>query len=162
MAGSSAPRAVDAPPPPKQRVLPWGPPTWHAIHYIALGYPSRPDDDDRATYRAFFELLGRVLPCKLCTGHYAENLKQLPLEPHLESPERLFEWTVLLHNNVNRAAGKREWSVAEAREFYLHRLGAEEKGGRVGGEWWYIVCTVLLVSLAVVGAWVVLAKRRGK
>ena len=83
----------------------WGPSTWRAIHYVALGYPSAPSEDDVAAYGAFFGSLQRVLPCESCANNYRRHLRELPIEPYLRSG-RLFEWTVLLHNLVNRELGK--------------------------------------------------------
>ena len=99
----------------KPRVLPWGRHTWYASHFVALGYPGTPTARDRAVYKQFFETLGEVLPCKRCVGHYAGNLSKLPLTDQvLENTDTLFKWTVDLHNAVNVALGKREWTTQEA------------------------------------------------
>ena len=102
-------------------VLPWGFHTWHAIHYIALGYPTSPSQEDVSAYSSFFLGLGHVLPCKFCTHHYIEHLKTLP--PDLSSRDALFAWTVALHNVVNKSLGKREWRDDEARKYYLSLAG---------------------------------------
>jgi hypothetical protein len=41
-----------------------------------------------------------------------------PIEGYMDSGKLLFEWTVTLHNVVNRELGKREWTVEEAFEHY--------------------------------------------
>jgi hypothetical protein len=41
-----------------------------------------------------------------------------PIEGFMDSGKALFEWTVALHNLVNRELGKREWTVEEALEHY--------------------------------------------
>ena len=43
-----------------------------------------------------------------------ENMEQMP--PKLENRESLFNWTVDMHNLVNRDNGKREFSYEEAKE----------------------------------------------
>lgn len=100
-----------------QTILPWGFHTWHAIHYIALGYPDAPSQGDMDLYYNFFKNLGYVLPCKLCTGHYNSNFDTLP--PDLTSRDAFFAWSVALHNVVNKSLGKREWTTEEAKTYYL-------------------------------------------
>lgn len=98
----------------------WGRFLWYSIHFIALDYPSDPTPDQAAAYRAFFETLGRVLPCYKCSKNYERHLKEMPLTPQdLLSKDALFAWTVALHNIVNKETGKSEMSVAEARNMYL-------------------------------------------
>jgi hypothetical protein len=104
------------------KVLPWGSHTWHAIHYVALGYPDDPGPQDVENYRTFFSMLGYVLPCKLCTGHYYENLKAIPID--LTSREALFAWTVALHNSVNRSLGRTEWTVDQAKAYLFSDAAA--------------------------------------
>lgn len=92
----------------------WGPPVWTALHLIALGYPSDPDAPTRDAYRAFFTAVGPVLPCAMCSDHYAEHLAVLPIDPALARGGRaLFDWTVALHNRVNAQTGKRELTPDE-------------------------------------------------
>ena len=97
----------------------WGPSTWRAIHYVALGYPLRPSASQSQSYRDFFQSLGSVLPCASCAANYQRHLRELPLtERDLRGRLELFEWTVKLHNLVNTATGKRTWTVDEALSVY--------------------------------------------
>jgi hypothetical protein len=93
---------------------------WRAIHYTALGYPASPSEDDVAAYGAFFGSLQSVLPCESCANNYRRHLGDLPIEPFLHAG-RLFEWTVHLHNIVNRELGKArfDWTPDEARSALL-------------------------------------------
>ena len=93
----------------------WGPSVWRAIHFIALGCPAEPSVAEAAAYGAFFRSLGAVIPCGTCADNYKRHLAELPMEPYVSSG-RLFEWTVLLHNIVDRETGKREaaWTVEAA------------------------------------------------
>lgn len=87
----------------------WGPSTWRAIHFIALGYPENPTEESIQFYGNFFEdALPKVLPCKTCANNYIRHLQELPITPYLYSggKNRLFEWTVELHNLVNKEIGK--------------------------------------------------------
>lgn len=92
----------------------WGSQAWHFIHMVALSYPEKPTDEVKQKYYNFFESLGYNLPCPTCSYHYREKFKKNP--PRLESKESLFEWTVDIHNSVNRDNGKPEITYAEAIE----------------------------------------------
>ena len=90
----------------------WGRQAWHFIHYVALNYPEQPTEEDKATYMAFIDSLHKVLPCPICGVHFRENLKKLP--PRLENNKEFFEWSVDMHNEVNKLNDKREYTYEEA------------------------------------------------
>ena len=84
----------------------WGKHVWKALHYIALGYPNNPTIQQKEDYKMFYELLKSVLPCKLCSNHYIDHLKQYPLsEDVLKNKDNLLKWTIELHNLVNEQLG---------------------------------------------------------
>lgn len=85
----------------------WGPAGWTFIHFVALGYPMVPTQEDKDKYRNFFISIKDVLPCKLCALHYSENLDLFPLDDDiLSSQGKLFNWTVDIHNEVNKKNNK--------------------------------------------------------
>ena len=84
----------------------WGPPAWVFLHCVSLTYPKKPTKEDKEHYRAFFDSLGHVLPCKLCQNEYRAWLKNHPVGPHLSSRNKLSAWLVELHNNVNLRKNK--------------------------------------------------------
>jgi hypothetical protein len=92
----------------------WGRKLWTSIHYIALGYPNQPTEIDVKNYYEFFSNLWKVIPCHKCSINYKNHLIELPIEPYLSSNIKLFEWTVLIHNIVNKEIGKKEISVEHA------------------------------------------------
>ena len=94
-----------------QSAADWGPSLWKSIHFIALGYPDNPSQSDRYDYKNFYTSLGKVLPCMRCSRHYEQHLESLPIHDYLDTQDRLFEWTVRLHNAVNRDLGKPTYSV---------------------------------------------------
>lgn len=100
----------------------WGPSLWRAVHFVALGYPASPSEADVAAYRSFFTGLDKVIPCGSCAENYRRHLLELPIEPFLYGGEgRLFEWTVQLHNIVDKELKKprHDWTAAQAREALL-------------------------------------------
>lgn len=130
----------------------WGQPMWHTIHFVALGYPSDPTPEQREAYRSFFTTLGQVLPCKMCATHYAQHLRELPIEPYLGSGDRLFEWSVKLHNAVNAATGsKKQWTVDEARASYVRMLeGGASSSSSPASPVWIGLAVALAVALIAV------------
>jgi hypothetical protein len=92
----------------------WGPYGWKFIHYITLGYPSKPTEDDKKIYYDFFILLAKVLPCSICGHHFSENMKVTPLSSEvLSSRQKLVEWGIEMHNHVNRIHNKKTYTFEE-------------------------------------------------
>jgi hypothetical protein len=115
--------------------------TWSTIHHLALGYPEFPSPEEKTNYRAFFQALGPVLPCKKCSINYQRHLLELPIEPYLTNTNTLFEWTVKLHNIVNRENHKPEWTVEQARAHYLNQHKPNNQ--------WNIVAVITAVFLVI-------------
>ena len=81
----------------------WGKSVWKTIHFIALGYPDNPTEDQKLDYKTFYLLLKTVIPCKICRDHYKETLEVNPLnDDALKNKESLVKWTINLHNLVNQ------------------------------------------------------------
>lgn len=91
----------------------WGPSVWRAMHYIALACPKDPSPSEMRHYWAFYNALGNVIPCGYCASKYKRHMEELPIDPYLQRGE-LFEWTVEIHNMVNRENGKPAVSADEA------------------------------------------------
>ncbi len=92
----------------------WGPSFWCVLHQTALGYPNVPSAEQRAMYGTFFATLGSVLPCGECAASFREHASDIPLHDFLSSRSTLFEWTVMVHNRVNRALCREEWALSRA------------------------------------------------
>lgn len=96
----------------------WGPHLWKSIHYIALGYPTTPREEDKMNYNLFYSNLWKYIPCMKCALNYKRHLDELPIDSFLTSNIKLFEWTVNLHNIVNRELGKPIMSKEDAWKVY--------------------------------------------
>lgn len=90
----------------------WGKDAWRFIHYVALAYPHTPSDSDKKDYLVFLKSLEKVLPCPACAYNFSEKMKIYP--PKLNSPKEFFEWTVDMHNEVNKDNGKPVLSYEKA------------------------------------------------
>ena len=96
-----------------------GPKLWKSIHNVALlEYPEKPSDDDKTYYMNYYKDFWKNIPCLKCTLNYRKHFEELPIDNYLGSRTQLFEWTVLLHNIVNKELGKKEISLSEALAIY--------------------------------------------
>ena len=99
----------------------WGVHGWKFIHHIAIGYPNSPTENDKNNYKSFFTLMGTVLPCSICSEHYNENLLIHPLNDEvLSSKTNLINWTIDMHNEVNKKHGKKIYDYDEALELIIN------------------------------------------
>jgi hypothetical protein len=102
----------------------WGRHYWFVFHVTALKYPVRPSGEDKLAFQQFYSEMWRFLPCQLCSEHYLSHLNDVPIEPYLVSRDRLFEWTVIIHNRANASIDKRQMPLAEAIAHYRLPDGA--------------------------------------
>ena len=91
----------------------WGRQAWHFIHMVALSFPDEPTQEEKDRYYKFYESLGYTLPCETCSKHYREKFQKNP--PNMENSEKLFRWTVDIHNSVNADNGKKQISYEKAK-----------------------------------------------
>lgn len=94
----------------------FGPSLWQGLHYITLGYPDNPTEEQKQKYKTFFLLLRDTLPCSICAQHYTYNLTKMPLtEEALRTRENLVKWLIDFHNVVNEMKGKPTIEYSKAR-----------------------------------------------
>jgi hypothetical protein len=93
----------------------WQPITWIFFHSLSLEY----DDSYKEYYLKFFETFKTIIPCKICRNHYNENIDkdEFNLANNINK-DRIFNWTIDLHNNVNKMHKKKIWSYDEAKLYY--------------------------------------------
>jgi hypothetical protein len=123
----------------------WGPCIWRAVHVIALGYPQQPTETDKQSYAAYYKELWKVLPCFKCSVNYKRHFQELPITDFLQSRDTLFEWTVHLHNIVNKELGKKELTVEEAKAINLSNNTAPKAKPKANILMWEIAMGIVLV-----------------
>ena len=128
----------------------WGEYLWHTIHFISLGYPKVPSNNDKKYYKSFYENLKNVIPCQECSDHYEKYLKKHPINNYLSSKEKLFEWTVILHNEVNKMLDRAEWSVDEAHRYYTNPLFNLRNTTKCFNNSYFIIALLLIMILLIV------------
>lgn len=80
----------------------WGKFLWPYIHTLALM--------DSPIVIECIKNVAATIPCGTCRLEFEKALIDITIE------QNIFEWTVVLHNNVNKRLGKPEWSFQQAFE----------------------------------------------
>ncbi len=97
-------------------MLEWQPLTWHLFHTMALNY----NKDYQSEYIKFFHSIKFIIPCKVCKEHFIKNITSKP-EMYIENninEDKFFNWTIDLHNSVNKMNHLSQWSYQQAKEYY--------------------------------------------
>jgi hypothetical protein len=102
----------------------WGRPLWFVIHTFALHRTPQLSQDEKIKYKALMSSFQFILPCPICKEHIKENLLKLSFDDYLDTNTRLFEWTVILHNTVNKDNNKSIFSLREALDLYNTKDGS--------------------------------------
>lgn len=93
----------------------WGPFAWYIIHSLAYHYI----DNQREKYVQFYRSLQQVLPCEVCRNHYGSMIARAQYVPESNTGrETIHQWTVNMHNEVNRRLNKRVVSIQESTQLY--------------------------------------------
>lgn len=92
----------------------WGPPGWKYLHSVAHGFPASPKDYDilhgnpigstESSYKTFFHLVGKTLPCRLCRESYMKFVSENPVRVGSRAELTLWLWEI--HNEVNKKLGR--------------------------------------------------------
>lgn len=144
----------------------WGKYFWNCLHLAALGYPENPSAQERINYIEFVKYFGKVLPCSKCRNNYERHLNELPIELYMFGRVQFFDWTVRLHNIVNRENGKPEWTYNQAWQLYtkdiyeptIKNIGKNER--KVDYNVPLLLLNILLLVVLMISIYVVLGKRK--
>jgi len=137
----------------------WGPSVWKALHFISFAYPNEPNENQKKTYKSFFETFYGVLPCSICAGNYERHLKELPItNDTMKNRESLVRWVIDMHNLVNKENNKPIYSYEKAIDIILNNFkDTKDTEKTVQTEvttpnfvWILITILVLLVIIAVI------------
>ena len=91
----------------------WQPLTWHVFHTLALNY----NDKYKDHYINFFETFRILIPCSTCRKHYNMNLNKISIHKNIKE-NNLFNWTIDLHNSVNKKTDRSQWSYDKSKIHY--------------------------------------------
>lgn len=106
----------------------WGPHAWFYYDTIVLSYPDNPSQDDRETYRNYFQNVFKTLPCQKCQLNYQSHLSELPLTDNiLNSRDNLVSWWVKVHSSVRKMTGGKELTEEEFLKYYADQYAHKNK-----------------------------------
>ena len=84
----------------------WGKHGWIFLHSVTLAYPDEPTENDKQNYRAFFNILPKILPCSACRQNLNKHMEKISLEQALINKKSLVKWLIAIHNETNITLGK--------------------------------------------------------
>jgi hypothetical protein len=94
----------------------WAHLTWFFFHMLTL----QTIKNEKSNYCIdFFSSFKDLIPCHHCRIHYQKLIHEPDefMKSNLDKFD-IFEWTIDLHNNVNKKNLSRPWNYSEARKFY--------------------------------------------
>lgn len=101
----------------------WGPSSWNFMHYITIGYPERPNDEIKKNTYNFFMSLKYLLPCEKCRYNFNRHLEKYPLTNDiLSSKDKLIDWLIQIHNEVNISTGKPAMARNQIMETFMNPI----------------------------------------
>jgi hypothetical protein len=84
----------------------WGPHGWIFLHSVTFNYPDNPSSETKQKYKQFFESIGDILPCNVCSENYKRHIKENPIDPNLNDKNDIIQWLINIHNMTNIELGK--------------------------------------------------------
>lgn len=94
----------------------YGPKLWHTIHTFAANFNPA---TDKNSFVMFVISVSELIPCQKCKVHFKLNLKKFPINQYLDSREKIFLWSYLMHNEVNELQGKKSPPFKECKRYFL-------------------------------------------
>lgn len=130
----------------------WGPPFWKTLHFVALGFPDKATPFQREKFRVFFDdTLPFLIPCSACRQNYRRHLRELSSQAssRFSSARALFDWTVSLHNLVNRENNAPQLTPDQALEKLMSKPNQSNKSSSLDGGGMNVV---MIMFVFIVGA----------
>lgn len=104
----------------------WPKPIWMTMHIFAGAFFESPTEEQRKAAVSWFESTAELLPCRVCSEHMREYIKNNPVYPHTTDRETFERYVYDFHNAVNDRTGfpvDKRPSFAEVRNaFSSHNL----------------------------------------
>tara|TARA_B110000902_G_scaffold247189_1_gene303053 strand:+ start:410 stop:838 length:429 start_codon:yes stop_codon:yes gene_type:complete len=126
----------------------WGPHGWKFLHFVTIGYPENPTENEKKKYKNFFTLIKTILPCGLCAFNYKTHLQQHPLTDEIMSNKnKLISWGIKMHNLVNIDNNSKVYSDDEAIK-HIIKEKACQKERNINFE--YLLIPVIVIALIII------------
>jgi hypothetical protein len=125
----------------------WGPHLWFTMHTISFNYPKNPTNQDKQNNYNFFYNLIHIIPCSDCRKHYQDFFNKQPILNYLDNRDKLIEWVMDAHNNVNKMTNKPIWTLDQVFNHYK-QIFDEKKKPKTNNMYKIIRVIVILLILA--------------
>ncbi|AYV85396.1 MAG: putative FAD-linked sulfhydryl oxidase [Satyrvirus sp.] len=123
----------------------WGKSAWSFFHFVTLGYPENPTEDDKKKYFEYVQMLQYVLPCSKCRKNLTNHLKKYPLTKKALSNRTSFvKWGIDLHNIVNYHINKPMLTYAEAME-QISKLSEQNKKSSIKPIYYVLLVVAIII-----------------
>lgn len=98
----------------------WGSLAWYFIHITSLTF----EDNLKNDYIEFYKTFKELIPCPKCKEHFENNLSkdEFNIENNINKLS-IFDWSVRLHNEVNKTKNKPLLTSDEAIKLYTYDNG---------------------------------------
>ena len=116
----------------------WGLHGWIFLHSITFNYPDNPSTETKQKYKKFFESIGDVLPCSVCSENYKRHIAENPIDPNLNDKNDLIQWLINIHNMTNIELGKPVLSPLEVIDGFNKKISKNKSSFTI------INCTLIL------------------
>ena len=126
----------------------WGPHAWIFLHTITLNFPDNPTLEQKKHYKDFFESLINIIPCDKCRYNYMLKIKKHPV--NVENRNKLVEWLLFIHNEVNKSNGKKEITMPELIRTYREMYSSKKKDSEITIKKKYINYIIVLLILILI------------
>eukprot|EP00933_Yihiella_yeosuensis_P065769 TRINITY_DN69742_c0_g1_i1.p1 TRINITY_DN69742_c0_g1~~TRINITY_DN69742_c0_g1_i1.p1 ORF type:complete len:157 (+),score=42.29 TRINITY_DN69742_c0_g1_i1:71-541(+) len=97
----------------------WGPHGWFLLHSVSLALPDEVPKHQQESVKSLMVALQSTLPCPVCAGHLKEFMEENPIDGHLDKREKLVDYMIKAHNNVNKRNGKGEFTRDQVVKHFL-------------------------------------------
>ena len=121
----------------------WGPYIWKTIHFVAHGYPEKPNHEDKKAYHDFYENLMKVLPCDKCSISSQKLFEKSDITSGLYSKKDLIKWAYNFHHGVNNKLEK------ESPSFEDYMFNFTNQTGKTDYTFTIILAFILFIILMV-------------
>jgi FAD-linked sulfhydryl oxidase len=101
----------------KEKPTVWGPEAWEKFHKRALEYCDDPCECEKNCVTHFYYVTFlQYIICESCTADYQKLIRKYPIQECSRSA--LFQWTVQIHNLINRKLRKPEYTCQQAYNYW--------------------------------------------
>jgi hypothetical protein len=96
----------------------FGPHYWFVIHTTAINANT---PEKREAFKMLIYSLAYCFLCDICGKHLKENLSNINIDDYMTCQKSIFEFSVDLHNIVNKQLGKPILSMQQAQQIWGHK-----------------------------------------